>query len=72
VVSFTPLSFYPQGSSSTSEVIEFFSNYLVFPTTLGRGLTQPLTEMSTKSRKIMFLWSKALPVHRADNFAAVF
>jgi hypothetical protein len=29
-------------------------------------------KMSTKSRKIMFLESKALPVLRADNLAAIF
>jgi hypothetical protein len=32
--------------------------------------TQPLTEMGTRSRKlIMFLESKVRPVRRADNFA---
>jgi hypothetical protein len=33
--------------------------------------TQPLTEMSTKSRKIMFLGSRARPVLRADNLTAI-
>jgi hypothetical protein len=40
------------------------------------GLTRPwgllsLTEMSTRSRKIMFLRSRARPVRRADNLTAI-
>jgi hypothetical protein len=35
------------------------------------GFTQLLTEMSTRSRKIMFLGSRARPVLRADNLTAV-
>jgi hypothetical protein len=35
------------------------------------AMTQPLTEMSTRSRKIMFLGSKARPVRRADNLTAI-
>jgi hypothetical protein len=31
------------------------------------GFTQPLTEMSTRSRKVMFLGSRAWPVRRADS-----
>jgi hypothetical protein len=31
------------------------------------GLTQPLTEMSTRSRKIKFLGTRARPVRKADN-----
>jgi hypothetical protein len=34
------------------------------------GFTQPLREMSTRSRKIKFLVSKARPVRKADNLAA--
>jgi hypothetical protein len=33
--------------------------------------TQPLTEMSTRGRKIMFLGNKVRPVLRADNLAAI-
>jgi hypothetical protein len=33
------------------------------------GFTQPLTEMSTRSRKILFLRSKPRPVRRANNHA---
>jgi hypothetical protein len=32
-------------------------------------LTQPVTEMSTRIKRIMFLGSKVLSVHRADNLA---
>jgi hypothetical protein len=35
------------------------------------GFTQPLTEMSAKNIKIMFLGSKVRLVHRADNFTAI-
>jgi hypothetical protein len=36
------------------------------------GFTQPLTEMNTRSRKIiMFLGSKVLPVRRADKLAII-
>jgi hypothetical protein len=34
------------------------------------GLTQPLTEMSTRNGK-MFLGSEVRPVHRADNLTAI-
>jgi hypothetical protein len=34
-------------------------------------ITQPLTEMSTRNRKIMFLGSKVQPVRRADKLATV-
>jgi hypothetical protein len=33
--------------------------------------TQPLTEMSTRSRRIMFLESRARPVRRADSLTAI-
>jgi hypothetical protein len=35
------------------------------------GVTQPLTEISTRSRKINFLGSRARPVRRTDNLAAI-
>jgi hypothetical protein len=37
----------------------FLSSYLILPVVLGPGFTQPLTEMSTRSIKIIFLGSKA-------------
>jgi hypothetical protein len=45
---------------------------LILPAELGPGVTQPLTEMSTRSRKIIFLASRARPVRRADNLTAIF
>jgi hypothetical protein len=40
--------------------------------TMASGFTQPLTEMSTRSRKIiMFLLSKVWPVRSGDNLAAI-
>jgi hypothetical protein len=47
-----------------------FSICLILPASLGPGVTQPLSEMSTRSRKIMLLGSKVRPVRRADNLAA--
>jgi hypothetical protein len=41
-----------------------FSIYLIL-------LTQPLTEMSTRNRKIMFLGIKVRPMRRADNLATI-
>jgi hypothetical protein len=35
------------------------------------GFTRPLTEMSTISRKIMFLGSRARPVRRTDGLTAI-
>jgi hypothetical protein len=35
------------------------------------GFTQPLTEMSTRSREIMFLGSRARPVRKADNLTTM-
>jgi hypothetical protein len=53
--------------------IEFFLNLSNSSChTKPRVFTQPLTEMSTKCRKIMFLGSGALPVRRADNLTAIF
>jgi hypothetical protein len=36
------------------------------------GFTEPLTETSTRNTTIMFLGSKARPMLRADNLAAIF
>jgi hypothetical protein len=35
------------------------------------GFTQPLTEMSIRSRKIMFVRSRARSVSRPDNLTAI-
>jgi hypothetical protein len=53
------------------EVNEFFPIYLILSAALGPGVTQPLTEISTRNRKIMFLGSRARPVRRADNLGAI-
>jgi hypothetical protein len=45
-----------------------FSIYLILQ---ALGFTEPLTETSTRNRKVMFLGSKERPVLRADNFAAI-
>jgi hypothetical protein len=50
-----------------------FSIYLIFPVRFKPlGFTQPVTEISTKLVQIMFLGSKARPVHKADNLTATF
>jgi hypothetical protein len=55
--------------SIPDEVTEsFFSIYLILPVAL--QFTQPLTEMSTRSRK-MFLGSRALLARKADNLTAI-
>jgi hypothetical protein len=49
----------------------FFSIYLILPAALGLvGFNQPLTEMSTRNIKIIFLGSRARPVRGADNLTA--
>jgi hypothetical protein len=45
--------------------------YLIHPAVQALESTQLLTEMSTRSRKLMFLGSKARPVRRADNLTAI-
>jgi hypothetical protein len=45
------------------------SIYLILSAALGPGVfTLPLTEMSTRSRKIMFMGSRELPVRKVDDF----
>jgi hypothetical protein len=53
--------------SRTNEVNVFFFFNLILPAALGPGFTQSLTEMSTRSRKIMFLGSRARALLRADK-----
>jgi hypothetical protein len=45
--------------------------YLILPATLGPEVYSASNRMSTRSRKIMFLGSKARPVRRADNLTAI-
>jgi hypothetical protein len=61
-------------SGSRRNEVNFFdcSIYLILPAALALGFTQPLTDTSAKSRKIiMFLGSRTRPVHRADSLAAI-
>jgi hypothetical protein len=55
--------------SRPDEVNEFFSIYLIL---LALGFIQPLTEMSTKNRKIMCLGSRVQLGRRADNLTAIY
>jgi hypothetical protein len=57
--------------SRPDEVNEFFPIYLTIPAALDPAFAEPLTQMSSKSRKIMFLGSRARPVRRADNLTAI-
>jgi hypothetical protein len=52
-------------------VIEFFNLPNPSSRTMALGFTQPLTELSTRSTKIIFLESKVRSVHRADNLTTI-
>jgi hypothetical protein len=59
------LCYKPEGRGFETRWGEWiFSNYLIL---LALGFTQSLTEMSTRSRNIMFLGSRTWSVRRADN-----
>jgi hypothetical protein len=49
----------------------FLLIYLILPAAQAAGFTQPLTEMRIRSRKIMFLGSKARLTPTANKFTAV-
>jgi hypothetical protein len=49
----------------------FFSLYNPSSRTMALGFIQPLTEMSTRNRIIMFLGSKVRRVRRADNLTTI-
>jgi hypothetical protein len=53
------------------DVIVFFLIYLIFPDAQALGFTQPLTEFITRSRKIIFLGSRAGPVRKSNNLTAI-
>jgi hypothetical protein len=61
---------YKSEGLSPDEVIEYYQFAQSFRPHQALGFTQPLREMSTRSRKMMFLRSRARPVRRADNLAA--
>jgi hypothetical protein len=46
-------------------------NYLLLPAALGPRIYSPLTEMSNRSRNIMFLGNRSRPVCRADNLNSI-
>jgi hypothetical protein len=48
-----------------------FSSDLIFPAALGPGIYSAVTEMSTRSRKIMFLGIRARLVRKADSLTAI-
>jgi hypothetical protein len=54
-------------------VNESFSVYRILPAApcSGLGFSQPLTEMSTRNKKIVFLGSRARPVRKAYNLTAI-
>jgi hypothetical protein len=54
-----------QGCLVTLYQLQFRSHYAL-------GFTQPLTEMSTRSREIMFMGSKVRQVRKADNLTAIY
>jgi hypothetical protein len=57
--------------SRSDEVNDFFSTHLIIPAALGPGVYSASNRMSTRSRKIMFLGSRARPVRRADDLTAI-
>jgi hypothetical protein len=57
--------------SIPDEVIELFSIYLILQPHQALGFTQPLTDMSTREKKKMFMGSRARPVRKADNLTAI-
>jgi hypothetical protein len=58
-------------AGSMPDEVNFYI-YLILPSAVALGFIQPLTEMSTRSIKIiMFLVNKVRRVHRADNFTAI-
>jgi hypothetical protein len=48
-----------------------FLQFTISRRTVALELAQPLTEMSTRGRKIKFLASKVRLVRRADDFTAI-
>jgi hypothetical protein len=50
---------------------KYVKAYLILPAALGPGVHSPLTEMSTGSRKIMFLGGRKRPMRRSDNLTVI-
>jgi hypothetical protein len=59
--------------SRNGEIIEFFSNYLIHPATLGPGDQSAYNRNKYhKNTKVIFLGSKVWPVRKTDNLTATF
>jgi hypothetical protein len=61
----------PEGRGFDSRWGEFVYFAYFFKPHYALGITQPVTEMSTWSSKIMFLGSRARPPREADNLTAI-
>jgi hypothetical protein len=62
------LCYNPEGRWFMTRLDElYFSIYLILPSALGTGFTQPLKEIITGSKKIMFLKSRARPVRKVAS-----
>jgi hypothetical protein len=57
--------------SSPDEAIEILILPITFQPHWALGFIQPLTEMSIRNRKILFLGSRERPAHKADNHTAI-
>jgi hypothetical protein len=55
-----------------NKIYEIISIYLILLDALGPRFTRPLTKMSMRSRKIMFLGSRAQLVRRDGNLTAIY
>jgi hypothetical protein len=52
-------------------VNDFFSIYVILPAVLGPGVYSASKRNEYQRQKIMFLRSRARPVRRVDNLAAI-
>jgi hypothetical protein len=57
--------------SRLDEVNEFSQFTYSFWPLYALAFIHPLTEMSTRSRQVMFMGSRARPVNRADDLTAI-
>jgi hypothetical protein len=65
------LCYKPEGRGFYTRLGDFFKVTKSFRLHYSLGFTQPLAEMSTRSRKRMFLGSKVRPMSRADNLTTI-
>jgi hypothetical protein len=57
--------------SRPDEINEFFHFPNPSNLSMALGFIQPLTQINTRSRKIMFLRSRARPARKADKLTAI-